>query len=658
MGLFGDFTDITDGIDAKIWQAIDKSIDKNNLESFRKLNAFVSQVLILSLRNNSFKHFQKYINFKAYYYSVSFEKATRNSALAQIHKSCSEQAAIDLKQIIWFDIGYISRSNQSIDNIKSANKFYYMAFLGFSKLLYYMLKNGDINQFRFAMDLFDEISISNYNDHYKIKWEIRDLERENINGDNDIVIKEKKDELRILKEFDNYKRHVLTGIKYWVFYLFKLNRINEEIALLFIERIKIPNAESEDLLNDILFFRSSSMNYYMEWSEWDFIVRPSGRIYSPPIPYEWLTFGFFADQLREKRFFVNVKDLDSKEISYANLLYDSLKSIVKIFEEDFEKWKVILTLKNREELSSKTDEILKDFAIVKRKSLTDKDKAIALSPIYQPHVDNFKTLIGNAWKSQARIHNMFRKYENLICIDDANIKLKQIGQITFFEKAKMMFTEQNYQMIYGIERMGSEVANWEDNYFFSIISQTEFNKISGSSIFEVLSEAILELKKKNIEPNVIIVPNVYSYKDEKFLRSDRFISIFNTSQQNNVLASFCIGTFDGIEVFTSYSPLLNNSVLVSNFNKAFQMKYIKNDEYFDDVLKVNVSEVSHEEALRHLEENRIKWTTIEDGGVLSDTEALMLIKTSVIIEIGTNIEFEILNNEAYIIGYIKSESFE
>lgn len=658
MRLFGDNTDITDGIDSNVWRAIDRAIEKNSFETFRVLKSFVRQILQLSVRNKSPKHFKKYVFFPAYFYSVSYEKAKRNTALSALHKTCSDQAAMHLKEVIWFDIGYEGRKDQSIEEKKTTNHFYYWGFQGFSKLLFYIVKNGDINQFRFAMDEYEQISEGNYNQHFQLKWNIRNLERENTDGKNDNIIKEKKEELKVLKEFDNYKRHVLTGIKYWIFFLYQVNKINEETASQFLERIKIPYTDSEDLLKDILFFRGNAINYYMGWNEWDYTERHSGKVYSPPTPYQWMTSGFFADQIREKRFYVNVNELDSEEISQARFLYDELKRNSEFYETNFEKWKNLLLVNNVEELQEKSKEILKDFAIVKRKSITDTDKDIALAPLHQPFVANFKKTIGDAWKSQARIHRMFRQFGNTVNVNNQDIELKHIGQRTFFEKAKMMFTEQNNQMIYGVDRMGGEKGRWEDNYFFSVIRQTEFNKVSGTSVLEVLNEALTELNKKQIIPSIILVAPEYSYKDDKFLMSERFVSKMKEPQTENELAQFCIGTYDGIPVYTSLSDLLNNSILVCNFNDAFQMLYKSNPNWYEDVLTVDVIEVTDNEAQRILGENRAKWTTLEDGGILTDEEALLLIKTSVIIDIWTTIEFIVLNKEAYIIGYIKSETEE
>jgi hypothetical protein len=658
MKLFDRYSDITDGIESNVWRAIDKSITKNSFESFRVLKSFVRRVLQLCIRNNSIKHFQKYVFFPAYYYDISYEKAKRNTGLSEIHKYSSEEAAKLLKGIITFDIK-ITHNKTSIDSEESANIFYYWAFHGFSRLFFGIIKNTDTNQFRFAMNEYENISESDENKQFTLKWEIIDLIRLNINGLNDKIIKRKKEKLNTLKQFNNYKRHVLIGIKYWVFFLYKVNKIENDIALDILKRIKIPHTDSEDLLNDILFFRGNEISFsYMGWNEWDFTERQSGKVYSPPQPHYWLTLGFFADQIRDKRYFVNFSELDSEDLFQASFLYNEFKKHSDYFEKNFEKWKNILLVDTIENYKYKSSEILKDFAMIKRKKVTDTDRAIALAPIHQPHVESFKTEIGIAWKSQARIHRIFKYFSNTIDVSDQEIKLKQIGQRTFFEKAKMMFTEENYQPIYGVDNMGGEIGRWEDDFFLNAIRQADHNRVSARSILEALNKCIYELKTKEKSPNFILISYKYSNIDDKFLKSEFFKSKLSNPIPENDLDSFFIGTFDGIPVYTSFSESLNNLILVCNFNEAFQQLYKTNESWFEKELTVDVQLVTDEIAQNKLTENRAKWTTLEDGANLTDEEALLLIKTSIIIDIWTTVDYQILDKESYVLGYIKTESEE
>ncbi|MCS7475150.1 hypothetical protein, partial [Myroides odoratimimus] len=453
------------------------------------------------------------------------------------------------------------------------------------------------------------------------------------------------------------KRHVLVGIKYWIFFLYQVEKLDENTVLQFLQRIQIPYTDSDDLLNDILFFRGNDVSsFYMDWSNWDYIERESGRIYSPPVPHQWMTLGFFADQIREKRFFINVSELDSENLSQARFLFDDLKESAKYFEDNFEKWKNILSVKDIKNYEEKSSEILKDFALVKRKSVTDIDRSIALASLSQPHIEEFKKSIGNAWKAQARIHRTFKYFGNSLNVNDQDIKLKQIGQSTFFERGKMMFTAENYQQIYGMDRLGSEIGRWEDDYFLNILREADHHRISATSILEALNKAINELRSKDKQPNYILISSKYSFRDDNLLKNELFKSKLDDPIPENDLEGFCIGTFDGIPVYTSFSESLNNFILVSNFNEAFQQLYKTKDDWFESELTVDIKLVTDEIAQKKLKENHAKWTTLEEGTTLSDTEALMLIKTSIIIDIWTTVDYRIIDKDAYILGYIKTDN--
>jgi hypothetical protein len=106
MRLYVDNSDITFGVESNIWRAIDKSIENNSKETFNVLKSFVRSILQLSIKERSLKHFQQYIFFPATFYSLSYEKKLHDASLEQLHKFCSENAALHLKEIIWFDIGF------------------------------------------------------------------------------------------------------------------------------------------------------------------------------------------------------------------------------------------------------------------------------------------------------------------------------------------------------------------------------------------------------------------------------------------------------------------------------------------------------------------------------------------------------------------------
>lgn len=654
MRYFRDDLDVTDGVDTNIWKAIDKSMNNNSIETFQVLKRFVRRIIQLSIHNKSQKHFEKYIFFPSYFYSASYSKAKQNPELTELHKFCSEQAAMHQKEILLYDIGFERKRNKSLEQQAELNKYYYWGFTAYSRLLYFIIRNGDAQQFRFAMNEFDQVADSSYSRHYDLKWEIKRLEMENPNGIYNQTIKTKKEELKVLKAFDDYRRHTIEGIKYWIIFLYRVNKIKEEIASSFLERLNVQG-DADDLFQDILFFRGNLSHSYMGWSEWDFMERPSGKTYSPPNPYDWMTFGFMFDQIRGTPLYVNIQELNLEDLSQTRFLFDALKENAEYFQKNFEKWKKILNVDSPEILKEKCDAVLKVFAEVKKKRLSDTDIAIANAQLNPQFVNNFKDMIGNAWKNQARIHRLFKKIGNTEHITSDETKLKIIGQRTFFEKAKMMFIDgKHHQIIYGVDRIGGETGRWEDDEFFSSILKGEYNKVTGTNAVDAIDKSILELKSKGITPDLILLSHEYSYREQSLLYDKRFVSKMNESQEGNEMWLFYLGTFDNIPIYTSFSDFLKNRILVCDFKQSFKMRYKTNPDWFEEEFKVDVSTVTNEEAIERLAENPIKWKNTEEGIALTEDEALNLIKTSVIMDIWATVDFQILSNDAYVIGFIKS----
>jgi hypothetical protein len=506
------------------------------------------------------------------------------------------------------------------------------------------------------MNEFDQVADSSYNRHYDLKWEIKRLEIENQNGINNETIKTKKESLKILKAFDDYRRHTIEGIKYWIIFLYRVNKIKEETASSFLERL-IVHGDADDLLQDILFFRGNLSHSYMGWSEWDFMERPSGKTYSPPNPYDWMTFGFMVDQIRGNTLYVNIQELNSEDLSQTRFLYDALKENADFLQKNFDKWKKILNVETPELLKAKCDSVLKVFAEVKKKRISDTDIAIANAQLNPTFVNNFKDIIGKAWKNQARIHKLFKKIGNTEHITNDETKLRIIGQRTFFEKAKMMFIDgEHHQTIFGVDRMGGETGRWEDDEFFSSIMKGEYNKVTGTNAVDALDKSIAELKSKNITPDLILLSPEYSYREQSFLDDKRFVSKMNEPQEGNDMWLFYLGTFDNIPIYTSFSDFLKNRILVCNFKQSFKMRYKTNPDWFEEEFKVDVSAVTDEEAAKRLEENPTKWKNTEEGIALTNEEALTLIKTSITMDIWATVDFQVLNKESYIVGFVKAEN--
>lgn len=649
---------ITDGISNDVWRSSEKAIQNNSEETFKVILSFVRQVIKLSVEQRSINHFKEYISFFASFYNSSYEKAKYNTALRKLHEVCSDSASRHLKEIIWFDIGVRTRAVKSLGEKRELNDFYYHAFNGFSQLLYLIVRNTDHAQFKVAYNQFENILNTSASGNYEQRIKKRLLQNDNANGVNDEAIKALNEEIDVNEQFETYRRHVLIGLRYWIIFLYSVKKITEEDANEFLGKIRLPYVYPEDKLKDILFVRSEvyPVRNYMNWEGWDYMERPEGQAYTPPSPSLWMTFGFLVDQIREGSLLINQNELEMEDIRNAQFLYEIIKNQAESIANQFDHWKNILNVENSVALEGKINGILELFASIKRQSIGARERAIAAAPLHEEYVTNFKAIIGESWEREARIHKLFKHYGNVELIEDDNIKLKIVGQRNFFEKAKMMFIEgENYSWIYGVESMGGNVGRWEDNEFFNTAMRGEYNKAGGSSLLEVLDKIIIDFQNKNITPNLILLASEYSYQDEQFLKSKRFVSKLNEPHEEG-LPFYLLGTFDGIPVYSSFSSFLDNAIVVCDFNAAFKMRYKARGNWYKEELNVDVRPVTDAEAQARLQENSAKWKTTEDGGQLSDADALVLIKTSIHIDIWTVLDFVVLDKESYVIGYINANN--
>ena len=272
MNLFNDDKDITYGADAAIWKSFEKSFEKGNKEVYNVLNKFVWNVLSSSVENNSVKHFEKYILFFPSCYYVTYQKAKQSPQLNDFHQYVKNRASMNLKEILSYNLNYKKKFlvAKDLESLEEQNLFIYRAFNSFSRLLYLIANNGDVTFFEETLNEFDQIDSLGYNHFNDLRIKIK-------------YYPEKGEEFEKVKQFyevvskyHDYKRHVITGIKFWIYFLYSVKRNNLHTTLALVDKLHI-RADSEDMLKDIISLRTKSYTNYFEWSGWDFKERMTGK---------------------------------------------------------------------------------------------------------------------------------------------------------------------------------------------------------------------------------------------------------------------------------------------------------------------------------------------------------------------------------------------
>ncbi|MDX6191939.1 hypothetical protein SGQ83_21500 [Flavobacterium sp. Fl-318] len=647
--------DITYGIRSTIAASVAKAIENDSLETFTVLNNFIGKLLGLSVANNSISIFSEYITLPAYYYPLSYSKSKENIKNQKLHGIATNRAASLLSSLLSYSIRYPDFTTESykIDELTAVNTFFYSGYNGFNRLLYHIVMNSDLQMFDKVFVQFQQINW--YNDTSNdLKWNIKS----NFNRLDKAQLKSAMALYGQIKKRNDYKRHVISGLNYWIIFLFAIGKMEPETVAQFLEKMRIP-ADSEEILSDIILFTSNPNMDYLEWSDWDYMERPDGIAYSPPSPNQWLTYGFLVNLIRDEHYYFNPASLEEQELSQSVGLYESLKLAVADISSHFDKWKPILNVEDLDALTRRTEPILQSFRSIKKESINAKYSEIAEENLDDGKISEFRELIGKAWQDAAFIRNLFHSRKNTEAVFQDS---KFIGQKTFFEQAKIMFINgRHYQTIYNISQIGGETGRWIDDRFFSSLNIKELHYATDQDISELLSKCINSLKAKKITPNVIILPSIYSYKDENFLNQKKFIRKSNLQDvhHNNPLSKYLLGRYDSIDVYTSFSNVINDKIIVADFENSFKMKYCRHKDWYDEELMVKVDAVTDGKAIEKFESDPQKWTKrYAEEHDLSKDEAISLIKNAVEIEIGSFADFEIVDKDSFVVGIIQNSNLE
>lgn len=302
---------ITNGIEADLRQAFKIVIENGNEELFYQLNSFVRRVIQLSVKNKSLNHMERFIFFPSNYYLLSSSFAEPNFKSLHFTNKCIETAALHLKDIILFDIGFNTKEKKTTEELEPYNEFYYLAYYGFSSLLFNLISRNDYNRFDLAFNYFLQTL---YPDDraYNMKSRLIMLEHQNSGDSNEREIIELNHLIGILNTPEIYKRHVILGLRYWIYVLYEKRSITVENANKYLMQLRVYYSYSEDILKDYVQLKKSKKPNYFGWDDWDYMKRKSGQAFHPPNPDDWINLGFFIDQIKSFNLVVSPDRLDSK----------------------------------------------------------------------------------------------------------------------------------------------------------------------------------------------------------------------------------------------------------------------------------------------------------------------------------------------------------
>lgn len=352
----GYYLDITESIDTQVRLAIRKSIEQDNLEGFKVLSNFVMQILYTSLFNDSLNHFEKYI----YLPSLSYRESKLNKDFEKtshkFHEYCAEDASGNYKRILETIVG-IKKESKTIEEIERVNRFAETTFNNFSKLLYRMIMNQELEQFKHAIEdykqLLDYDIVSN---SFDLEDQIRGLKNTNENSNLDEKIKEKERELKVKRAFGDYYKYSIFSLRCWILFMYDKSILSKDLTQGFIQHLNFVHLD-DNWLKGLLILRRKS-EHYLERSSWDYIKRQSGVAYVPISVEHWMTQGMFIESIKKRSNFNVNLDTSIYSVDEVEKLREEFKKHDVSIEDDFEKWKEVLNKITLKEYRTRLDKIL------------------------------------------------------------------------------------------------------------------------------------------------------------------------------------------------------------------------------------------------------------------------------------------------------------
>lgn len=625
-------------LDRHIFLVSKKAIETKNREFVKEVFNYLYKIMVIAITEENETIIRKYLYMASRIYYVS-------RLNPELRNLISSTASSDWTNLIRLHIFYLYNKFTEIDKRIKLNTIYHAAFTGFNGLLKTMIDEKDYMGFQIGIKEFNQLELNfKYRDH--ANETIKRLTE--IKGENKNEIEYLEKRLNIDKQPARYHRAVVFGLQSWLWFLYHSKKITHEELAKFIESIKLPNISYTEKVNDLIYYASEGENLF-DWSNWDIKEHPIGEVFIPLDTNAWINFGMVVWLLRQGRINPsNLKDIQNSDI----FLYkeDQISRNCDYLYSNYNDWKDILGNVSKDELERKISLIKELFSNLKRRIELKIDKEIISQSLSPERIKVFINSVGESWENNSIIHKIFEQFEAIDIITDQNVSLRVCGQSINLEGGKMMFVEEQYQEIFGIEHIGSSVAHCVNREFSNKLISSKHSSYEFDDTISAIEKLISHMKENGQSANIIMMDSNLEWEDESLYKSEKFIPIWRSGHK---LDRNFIGHYDNIPIVGLHNELFHKKIMVSDFTKAFKMRQRQDNNWFNKLLKIEIIDVSDEEAERIYSIDPTKWSKNKDGRDITKEEAIVNIKKDITINIAQHFEFIILDNNSFDLAIIK-----
>ncbi len=624
-----------------------KAIDNRDIDIFRVLNSFLYQQLTESYNHRNINLFENFSRMFPYYYEYALQKLNSSITYNDIYKLCADSAVRGLKEKITYGFNYrLKEDDLSFEDKKENNLYIKILLNRFSEVINICLRNKDLNNLSSILNQLHQTSDS-YN--YKLnnlKFDIQFKKSQKLNGEELLQLKNLENIYAVESYTNTTVRLIFKVTLFWSLFLFNTKVLNyDEVQKILQTYEGYKGYIEQDFVEDLLALRTLRYENEFSWSGWDYTDRMDGVVYSPPNVEFWVTLGAILYILKNKgNINFQLENRTAEEVNSHEYLVSSMDKILKSLKETgFEMFGILIDTSDQPDFISRIDQLQERLEALRSSTITNKEQLISRIPLDPEYVSNFKNIMCEGWEKGNALRELFTHFQSsdLIPHDNTEIQFRRVGvrnQIWMGYKTCLIRNDDFHIPMFGIERIGENLSNTEENTFFGSLLDVDSTQIN--NIFSGINTAVTSIQQSGYKVSIIMIGLDLWYDHFRNLNSEDFVFDWNNKQGYNF--SDFGGLYKEIPIVKFRSDLLRDVVIVADFKTSFLLQQKTKQSAFKQVLVNDIKELTDEDAEAVIVENPNYW---KKG--LTHDQAKMKIMNSIRVDFYLLENFIIKNEKGY-----------
>lgn len=590
-------------------ELINKSIEMDSNESFKKIDEFISRILADALKK---KDYMLYIRFLGVVYNnyvnASSDRKTNNKTAKFIRESsvCRISLMIEGTEL------YVVTQSDS-EEIELLNRFAYWGYMYLGEILYSCISKNDIEGFLYNYKCLEKLKSGRVYDCY---GDIPDDLEKFVTND------EKKDYL-LKREISFYHLACIIGVKYWLYWLYYTDEMTPDKFAEYMQYIVIDTYSSIPLFweMELLFSRMNTPRNYFNWLAWGNENDEGNAAHSLLSPDEWIIFGYAIDLVKMNglpasgEVNLSLWGVNSKN---RQIFIQKVKNGLDKVKQSIGKWR---TLFNNQVI---TTDIAKEQLERIEKDMNEQQlKEIASADIDNAKVKKFIDQMHKKWLNEGIDETRFGVFDIIDFTEDI-VKVEE--ELSKKTSLTIMAIDEK---VFFIEGKNSVELN--EHSFYSLISKMKekFRSDLLRIIMRKKSSRIINKSWKNISNEL------KNNEVNKIIITDRFLAMELKKR------------FKDLDIRISNNSIIHDKIIIVDITRAFNIRMTQDSD--GNQLRISILKITKEKAEALLKEQHDYWTK---HGIYSDNEAIHYIMNSIEIKMELVWDFEIIDTSAYSIWKI------